>query len=96
MFSCSQTYYIISLILCTYISFEKQIRAIQLNGFHPKHVFKLLKGSKGTKKLTTLKFSTFKAELLEKDMFDVFQFVFRSEFKNLIEESLFNEVRYCS
>jgi len=25
-------------------------------------------------------------------MFDAFQFVFRSEFKNLIEESLFNEV----
>jgi len=25
---------------------QAKIRAIQLNGFHPKHVFKLLKGSK--------------------------------------------------
>ena len=58
-------------------------------------MIKLLKESKATKQKINVKFAIFKAGLLECHMFNLFQVLCRSEFKKLIEESLFDEVSFC-
>ena len=72
--------------------FDIQIYGIQLNGFRPKHVFKLLIESTGDKKTEFVSFVLVHRNYLEQQMLYVFEILYKTKFGKLIKDSMFKKV----